>query len=226
MAGFHSGWRAYTPANPQRASALASPPHWPLATFPTRPVRAPTARKRFAQGLVRRKNLSVRKRPGKRYSLRPKPQKAFSTFFASPLAHCAGVWYTSDIQPQGSAKGERGLFRKVEAIALSRRVAMKRTITYVNIATAMLLDAFHDKADAFVLVSGDADFVRPVATIRKEFGKLVIVCDPHNRRSELQRYASYYRTIPRDLPAQCQLPDTIPYGKRGDRFIHRPPAWR
>lgn len=96
----------------------------------------------------------------------------------------------------------------------------------VNIATAMLLDAFHDKADAFVLVSGDADFVRPVATIRKEFGKLVIVCDPHNRRSELQRYASYYRTIPCDLPAQCQLPDTIPYGKRGDRFIHRPPAWR
>lgn len=95
----------------------------------------------------------------------------------------------------------------------------------VNVAMTMLLDAFYDKADAFVLISGDADFVRPVATIRKEFGKLVIVCDPHDRRSELERYASYYRIIPRDLAARCQLPETIPYGKRKDRFIHRPPAW-
>ena len=38
--------------------------------------------------------------------------------------------------------------------------------------------------------------------------------------------ASYYQNIPRDLPAKCQLPDVIPYGRRGDRFIHRPPAWR
>ncbi len=41
----------------------------------------------------------------------------------------------------------------------------------------------------------------------------------------LKGAATYYRNIPRDLPARCQLPDEIPYGKRGDRFIHRPPAW-
>ena len=35
---------------------------------------------------------------------------------------------------------------------------------------------------------------------------------------------TYYKHIPRDLPAKCQLPDTIPVGTHG-RTIHRPPAW-
>ena len=42
-------------------------------------------------------------------------------------------------------------------------------------------------------------------------------------------YNLYYgllKNIPRDLPAQCQLPDVIPYGKHGDRFIRRPDAWK
>ena len=34
------------------------------------------------------------------------------------------------------------------------------------------------------------------------------------------------QNIPRDLPARCQLPDVIPYGKHGDRFIRRPNAWK
>ena len=45
-------------------------------------------------------------------------------------------------------------------------------------------------------------------------------------RPHFRTFASYYRDIPRNLPAECQLPDTIPYGKRGDRFIHCPDAWR
>jgi len=94
----------------------------------------------------------------------------------------------------------------------------------VNIATAMLVDAFQGKADAFVLISGDADFIRPVMTIRKDLGKTVLVYDPHERRSELERYASYYKSIPRDLPAQCQLPDEVEVGTHGHK-IRRPLAW-
>jgi len=94
----------------------------------------------------------------------------------------------------------------------------------VNIATAMLLDAFNDRADAFVLVSGDADFIRPIITVRKEFRKLVLVYDPHDRHSELARHANYYKNIPRDLPAKCQLPDVVEVGTHG-HLIHRPAAW-
>ena len=109
---------------------------------------------------------------------------------------------------------------------LIKVVKLEEKRTDVNIASAMLLDAFNDKADVFVLVSGDTDFIAPVSIVRKDFKKTVIVFNPRESTSWLHDYASYYRDIPRDLPAQCQLPDTIPYGKRGDRFIHRPPAWQ
>ena len=105
-------------------------------------------------------------------------------------------------------------------------VKLEEKRTDVNIASAMLLDAFNDRADVFVLVSGDTDFIAPVNIVRKDFKKTVIVFNPRETKSWLRDYASYYRDIPRDLPAQCQLPDVIPYGRRGDRFIHRPPAWR
>lgn len=108
---------------------------------------------------------------------------------------------------------------------LVRVVKLEEKRTDVNIASAMLLDAFNNKADVFVLVSGDTDFIAPVKIVRKDFKKTVIVLNPRDSKSWLKDYASYYRDIPRDLPAQCQLPDIVPYGKRGDRFIHRPIAW-
>ena len=108
---------------------------------------------------------------------------------------------------------------------LVKVVKLEEKRTDVNIASAMLLDAFRDMADVFVLVSGDTDFIAPINILRKDFKKTVIVFNPRETKSWLRDYASYCRDIPRDLPAQCQMPDTIPYGKRGDRFIHRPSAW-
>ena len=96
----------------------------------------------------------------------------------------------------------------------------------VNLATAMMADFHEDKADSFVVISGDADLIAPIDYIRKSGGRNVVVFNPHPSISgDLRKHATYYRNIPRDLPARCQLPDEIPYGKRGDRFIHRPPAW-
>ena len=43
--------------------------------------------------------------------------------------------------------------------------------------------------------------------------------------TNLKRAASYYKNIPRDLPAKCQLPDSIPVGTHGN-FIRRPAAWK
>ena len=75
--------------------------------------------------------------------------------------------------------------------------------------------------------TGDTDQVGTIDAVRNKLGKRVCVFNPHESFSvNLKTAASYYQNIPRDLPAQCQLPDVIPYGRRGDRFIHRPPAWR
>ena len=97
----------------------------------------------------------------------------------------------------------------------------------VNFSVAVMLDAFQDKADSFFLFTGDTDQVGTIDAVRNKLGKRVCVFNPHESFSvNLKTAASYYQNIPRDLPAQCQLPDVIPYGRRGDRFIHRPPAWR
>jgi len=94
----------------------------------------------------------------------------------------------------------------------------------VNLATEMMSDAYRDAADAYVLVSGDVDFAAPLSFLRHVVGKLTLVFNPHETVcDELRRFTSYYKNIPRDLPAKCQLPEvvTLPNG----RAIHRPPAW-
>ena len=94
----------------------------------------------------------------------------------------------------------------------------------VNLAVAALVDAMRSDADCFVLVTGDSDQAGTVYALRHEFGKSVLVFNPHVAVSEhLKRAATYYAHIPRDLPAKCQLPEvvTLPNG----RTIHHPTAW-
>ena len=96
----------------------------------------------------------------------------------------------------------------------------------VNLAVSLVTDAATNSADCFAVITGDSDQVGAIETVRYRFRKPVIVFNPHVGESlHLKRAATYYRNIPRDLPAQHQLPDEIPYGKRRDRFIHRPVAW-
>ena len=97
--------------------------------------------------------------------------------------------------------------------------------TDVNLATNILVDAALDRTDCLVLISGDSDFVAAVEAARRVFRKTVIVFNPSDTYSvQLNAAANYYKHIPRDLPAMCQLPDVIPVGTHG-RTIHRPEAW-
>lgn len=70
----------------------------------------------------------------------------------------------------------------------------------VNFASAMIVDAFEDKADAFVLISGDADQSAPLSIVRHKL-----------------------KNIPRELPSQCRLPNEVPVGKR---IVTCPRSWR
>ena len=96
----------------------------------------------------------------------------------------------------------------------------------VNIAVAMLLDAVRTDTESFVLITGDSDQVGAIEALRYELGKSVLVFNPHVGLSQhLKRMASYYKNIPRDLPAKCQLPDEIPIGTHGN-VIRRPLSWQ
>lgn len=58
-------------------------------------------------------------------------------------------------------------------------------MTDVNIAVAILTDAFHDLYGAAILVSADGDLVRPVTTILERFPKRrVVVTFPPGRHSD------------------------------------------
>ena len=96
----------------------------------------------------------------------------------------------------------------------------------VNLAIDAVTDAALGKVDSVVLITGDSDQTGTIEKIRKQFKKPVIVFDPHEKESQhLKRAATFYKNIPRDLPARCQLPDAIPVGTHGN-FIHRPAAWQ
>ena len=94
----------------------------------------------------------------------------------------------------------------------------------VNLTSALLCDAFRDAADCFVLLSGDSDYIAPVDIVRFELKKPILVFNPRDDRpSDLMYHATYYRNIPRDLPAKCQLPYEVTLAN--GRTIHCPAAW-
>ena len=96
----------------------------------------------------------------------------------------------------------------------------------VNLAVQAVHDAALNLADSYVIVTGDSDQVGTILSMRKDFGKQVIVLNPHEANSlELKMAATFYKNIPRDLPSLCQLPDEIPIGTHGN-VIRRPEAWK
>ena len=94
----------------------------------------------------------------------------------------------------------------------------------VNLASAMIVDAFEDKADAFVLISGDADQSAPLSIVRHKLKKVTVVFNPHEGEChELRRFSTFCKNIPRELPSQCRLPNEVPVGKR---IVTCPRSWR
>ncbi len=68
-------------------------------------------------------------------------------------------------------------------------------------------------------------YIAPVDIVRFELKKNVLVFNPRiDRPSDLMYHATYYKSIPRDLPAKCQLPETVTLSNGST--IHRPPAWK
>ncbi len=102
----------------------------------------------------------------------------------------------------------------------------KEKMTDVNIAVEMMADAFDDRFDTAMLVSGDSDLTPPVRHIRHRFpGKRVVVAFPPKRHSiELERASSGSFVIARSRLRDSQLPDAI--AKPDGYILRRPERWR
>lgn len=105
-----------------------------------------------------------------------------------------------------------------------RGIRTSEKLTDVNMATELLKDAYENKADAFVLISGDADFAPALRVVRYSTEHSVIVFNPQSSIcNELRRYATFYKNIPAGFCDGCRLPDTIETSD--GRTIRCPAAW-
>ena len=98
-------------------------------------------------------------------------------------------------------------------------------MTDVNIAVEMMVDAFRDRWDTALLISGDSDLTAPIMNIRHSIpAKRVVVVFPPNRHSvQLQKTAHAYFTIGRRNLSRSQFPDIV---CKADGFeLSRPEEW-
>ena len=108
-------------------------------------------------------------------------------------------------------------------------VAPAEKRTDVNIGLQMLEDAYEDRCDVFVLVTGDSDLVPAVDRVRALFPqKQVIVYVPTRDRYrgaavELRSAATRNRDLPLELLRHAQFPARLPDGSGG--FIDKPAGW-
>lgn len=99
-------------------------------------------------------------------------------------------------------------------------------MTDVNIATNLLIDAFQDKYDVAILISGDSDLVPPIKSIHTIFpGKRVTVAFPPKRfNNSLQLVARGSMIIGRRNLVESQFPNEV---TKADGFILRKPSeWK
>ncbi|MBP6582540.1 MAG: NYN domain-containing protein, partial [Chromatiaceae bacterium] len=98
--------------------------------------------------------------------------------------------------------------------------------TDVNIAVQLLADAFEDRFDTALLVSGDSDLTTPVSQVCARFPpkRIVIALPPKRRSHQLIQAASGHFIINETAFRHSQLPVQV---QRADGFIlHRPATWR
>jgi hypothetical protein len=96
--------------------------------------------------------------------------------------------------------------------------------TDVNLATALLCDAFRGQFEAAVVVSDDSDLAEAVRVVREELGFPVGVINPSDREeSQLEAYAAFVIPLTRSHLVESQ---ETPLRRRRIRRRERETAWQ
>jgi len=97
--------------------------------------------------------------------------------------------------------------------------------TDVNIATHMLADAFEDKFDVAILVTGDSDLTSPIIAIKKLFPKksIIVGFPPQRDTYELKQIADSSFYIGKNKFKDNQFSDTITL--KNGKILNRPSKW-
>ena len=80
----------------------------------------------------------------------------------------------------------------------------------VNLAVHLIHDAYQNRYESAVIVSGDSDLLTAVQIVKNELGKPVGVLNPQKRPSRmLQQHATFYKHIRPGVLAASQFPKTL-----------------
>lgn len=98
-------------------------------------------------------------------------------------------------------------------------------MTDVNIATQMLIDAYQDRFDMAMLISGDSDLVPPMKAIHSLFmqKRVFVAFPPKRRNSSVALNAKGSIIIGRKNLIDSQFPNELT--KKGGFIIHKPTDW-
>lgn len=98
-------------------------------------------------------------------------------------------------------------------------------MTDVNIAAQLLVDAYEDRFDTVLIVSGDSDLTTPIKLVRERFPKkrLIVAFPPKRRSDQLRRAAHGYIVIGADSLRQNLLPNEITTAS--GFVLKRPKQW-
>jgi hypothetical protein len=93
----------------------------------------------------------------------------------------------------------------------------------VNLATYLLLDAFHKDCETAVVITNDSDLKEPITLVQRELGIPVGVVNPHPVafRSRALSPAFFKQLRASTLPA-CQLPPVLTDAQGS---FHKPASW-
>ena len=93
----------------------------------------------------------------------------------------------------------------------------------VNLATQLLVDAYHDDYEIAVIVSNDSDLLMPVQVVTREFKKPVGLLNPQKHPSRaLLPHVAFIKQIRPGVLAKSQFPKTLT-DKRGN--FYKPASW-
>ena len=84
-------------------------------------------------------------------------------------------------------------------------------MTDVNIATAIIIDAFQDKYDMAMLISGDSDLTPPIREVHKHFKnkRVFIAFPPKRHNSSMTIVAKGSEIIGRKKLLSAQFPEEV-----------------
>ncbi len=93
----------------------------------------------------------------------------------------------------------------------------------VNLAVQLLHDAYQNRYESAVVISGDSDLLSAVQIVKNELGKPVGVLNPQKRPSRmLQQHATFYKHIRPGVLAASQFPRVL---KNQHGTFNKPLEW-